>query len=63
MDLKKIIVRAAVTFVQVFLSVVIGTGALDVSASTAQMAVMSAAGAGLSVIYNALNQWLAANPD
>lgn len=63
MDFQKLGVRALVTFVQVFLSVVIGTGVLDVSASTAQTALMSALGAGLSVIYNACSTWLAANPE
>lgn len=63
MDFQKLGVRALVTFVQVFLSVVIGTGVLDVSASTAQTAVMSALGAALSVIYNAASGWLAANPE
>lgn len=63
MDPKKLVVRAVVTFVQVFLSVVIGTGVLDVSASTASTALMSALGAGLSVVYNAASNWLAANPD
>lgn len=61
MDLKKLAARAVVTFLQVFLSVVIGTGVLDVSASTANTALMSALGAGLSVLYNALSQWLQAN--
>lgn len=61
MDLKKLGVRALVTFLQVFLSVVIGTGVLDVSASTANTALMSALGAGLSVVYNAATQWLQAN--
>lgn len=63
MDFKKLGVRALVTFVQVFLSVVIGTGVLDVSASTAQTALMSALGAGLSVIYNAATSWLQSNPE
>ena len=61
MDLKKLGVRALVTLLQVFLSVVIGTGVLDVSASTANTALMSALGAGLSVVYNAATQWLQAN--
>lgn len=61
MDLKKLGVRALVTFLQVFLSVVIGTGVLDVSASTANTALMSALGAGLSVVYNACTGWLNAN--
>lgn len=62
MDPKKIAVRALVTFGQVFLSVLLGTGVLDVSAGTAQTALMAAAGAGLSVLYNAATQWLDANP-
>ena len=50
------------TFVQVAISVLIGTGALDVSAPVAQTAVMSGAGAALSVVYNAATQWLAKQP-
>lgn len=59
MNVQKILVRAAVTFVQVAISVLIGKGVLDVSADTGQVAVMSGAGAALSVIYNAATQWLA----
>ena len=59
MNVQKILVRAAVTFVQVAISVLIGKGVLDVSADVAQVAVMSGAGAALSVIYNAATQWLA----
>ena len=62
MNLKVILVRACVTFVQVAISVLIGTGAIDVSASVAQTAVMSGAGAALSVVYNAATQWLAKQP-
>lgn len=58
MNPQKIIVRALVTFVQVAISVLIGKGVLDVSADTAEVAVMSGAGAALSVIYNAATQWL-----
>lgn len=58
-DPKKIAARAVVTFVQVFLSVLIGTGVLDVSAGVAQTAAMSGLGAALSVVYNAATQWLA----
>lgn len=59
MNPQKILVRALVTFVQVAISVLIGKGVLDVSADVAQVAVMSGAGAALSVIYNAATQWLA----
>lgn len=59
MNPQKILVRAAVTFVQVAISVLIGKGILDVSADTGEMAVMSGAGAALSVIYNSATQWLA----
>lgn len=59
MNPQKILVRALVTFVQVAISVLIGKGVLDVSADTGQVAVMSGAGAALSVIYNAATQWLA----
>lgn len=61
MNPQKILVRAAVTFVQVAISVLIGKGILDVSADTGQVAVMSGAGAALSVIYNAATQWLASS--
>ena len=61
MNPQKILVRAAVTFVQVAISVLIGKGILDVSADTGEMAVMSGAGAALSVIYNAATQWLASS--
>lgn len=63
MNPQKILVRAAVTFVQVAISVLIGTGVLDVSADTAQVAAMSGAGAALSVVYNAATQWLATSDD
>lgn len=53
-----LISRAIVTFCQVALSVVLVGGVLDVSADTVQIAVMSGAGAGLSVIYNAMTRWL-----
>ena len=59
MNVQKILVRAVVTFIQVAISVLIGKGILDVSADVAQVAVMSGAGAALSVIYNAATQWLA----
>ena len=59
MNPQKILIRAAVTVVQVAISVLIGKGILDVSADTGQVAVMSGAGAALSVIYNAATQWLA----
>lgn len=60
---KKIAVRAAVTFVQVAIGVLIGKGLLDVSADTLDIAVMSGAGSALSVIYNAATQWLEATAD
>ena len=62
MNIQKIIVRAVVTFVQVAISVLIGKGILDVSADTAEMALMSGAGAFLSVIYNAATQYLDSAP-
>lgn len=60
-SLKRIAVRAVVTFFQVAIGVLIGKGLLDVTADTGQIAVMSGAGAGLSVIYNALTEWLTAD--
>ncbi len=59
MNIQKIAVRAVVTFLQVAISVLVAGGALDVSASIAETAVMSGAGAALSVIYNAATQYLA----
>lgn len=61
MNLKAIGVRALVTALQVFLSVTIGAGVFDYSAGTLRTAAVSAIGAGLSVIYNALTQYLAKN--
>lgn len=63
MNWNKILVRALVTAAQVALSVIIAGGALDVSADALQVAAMSGAGAGLSVLYNALTQWLETTPD
>lgn len=59
MNIQKILIRAVVTFIQVAISVLIGKGILDVSADTAEVALMSGLGAALSVVYNASTQWLA----
>lgn len=63
MNIQKVAVRAVVTFFQVAISVLIGSGVLDVSASVGQTAVMSGAGAALSVIYNAATQYLATSDE
>lgn len=59
LDPARIAVRALVTFFQVGISVLIGSGAFTLNADVAQVAAMSGIGAALSVIYNALTQWLA----
>lgn len=58
MNINKIVVRAIVTFFQVAISVLIGSGAFDYSADVLELAAMSGIGATLSVIYNALTQYL-----
>lgn len=62
MNIHKISVRAIVTFFQVFISVLIGSGIFDYSVPTLRTAAVSGIGAGLSVIYNALTQYLNAQP-
>lgn len=63
MNIHKISVRAIVTFFQVFLSVLIGGGIFDYSTPTLRTAAVSGVGAGLSVVYNALTQWLNSQPE
>jgi hypothetical protein len=53
-----IVLRAAVTAVEVFLAAVITTGLSNLDAEGAQVALMSAAGAGLSILYNGVRVWL-----
>lgn len=59
MNIQKISLRAVVTFFQVAISVLIGGGLFDYSTSALQTAAVSGIGAALSVIYNALTQYLA----
>lgn len=63
MDIKRITVRAIVTFFQVAISVLIGGGLFDYSLEALQLAAVSGIGAALSVIYNALTQYLETTPD
>ena len=63
MNPKAIAVRAAVTFCQVAISVFVGSGLFDFSIPTIRTAAVSGIGAALSVIYNALTQWLAHQDD
>ena len=61
MDVKAILVRAVVTAVEAVLAVLLSTGLTDLDATGVQTAVVTGLAAGLSVIYNALRQWLDAN--
>jgi len=63
MDFKKIALRALATFVEVFVSTFTVGNLADLSASGAQLALVSAGGAVLSLIGNAAHQYLAANPE
>lgn len=60
MDIKTIGVRAVVTAVEAVLAVLLATGLSDLTATGLQTALVTGAAAGLSVIWNALNGWLAA---
>ena len=60
MDVKAILVRAVVTAVEAVLSVVLSAGLTDLDATGVQTAVVTGLAAGLSVVYNALRQWLEA---
>jgi hypothetical protein len=53
-----ILLRAAVTVVEVFIAVVVTTGLSNLDAEAAQVALMSAAGAGLSILYNGVRAYL-----
>ena len=55
---RKIAVRALVTAVEMFLSLVLVSGLTDLTVDAAEKAGLAAAAAGLSVIYNALRTWL-----
>lgn len=63
MDIKRITIRAVVTFFQVAISVLIGGGLFDYSLEALQLAAVSGIGAALSVIYNSLTQYLETTPD
>ena len=58
LDPKKISIRAIVTFFQVAISVLIGSGVFEFTTSALQLSAMSGIGAALSVIYNGLTQYL-----
>jgi len=61
MDVKAILVRAVVTAVEAVLSVLLSAGLTDLDATGVQTAVVTGLAAGLSVVYNALRQWLEAS--
>ncbi len=58
MDYRKIGVRALVTAVEAFLALILASSFTELTADKAEAAALSAVAAGLSVIYNALRQWL-----
>lgn len=58
MDFRKIGVRALVTAVEAFLALILASNFTDLTADKAEAAALAAAAAGLSVVYNALRQWL-----
>ena len=58
MDVKAILVRSVVTAVEAVLAVLLSAGLTDLDATGVQTAVVTGLAAGLSVIYNALRQWL-----
>jgi len=63
MDVKAILVRAVVTAVEAVLSVLLSAGLTDLDATGVQTAVVTGLAAGLSVVYNALRQWLEASDE
>lgn len=58
MNWKKIATRAVVTAVEAVLAVLLASGLTDLSPDALEAATITGAAAGLSVIYNALRQWL-----
>lgn len=57
-DYRKIGVRALVTAAEMFLGLILVSSLSELTVDKAEVAALSAVGAGLSVIYNALRQWL-----
>lgn len=58
MNFQKIAVRAIVTFFEAGLGVLLASGLTDLSPETGEAALAAAGAAGLSVVYNALRQFL-----
>jgi hypothetical protein len=58
MNYQKILTRAVVTAVEAVLAVLLASGLTDLSPNALETAAITGAAAGLSVIYNALRQWL-----
>lgn len=58
MDIKSILVRAAVTAFESALAVLLATGLTDLTAEVYQGVVVAGAAAGLSAVYNALRQYV-----
>lgn len=56
---KRVIVRAVVTFVQVALGVIVAGELSDFSPAVLHTAAASGAGAALSVVFNAVTEWKA----
>jgi len=57
-NFKEIGLRALVTAVEAFLAALFAAGTTELDADAAELAVIAAVGAGLSVIYNACRAWL-----
>ena len=58
MNIQKIATRAVVTAIEAVLAVLLASGLTDLSPDALETAVITGAAAGLSVVYNALRQWL-----
>lgn len=58
MDIKSIFIRAVVTAFEAALAVLLATGLTDLSTEVYQGVLIAGAAAGLSVVYNALRQYL-----
>lgn len=58
MNVKEIAVRAGVTAAEAFLAGILAVGLTNLTLDGIELAALTGAGAGLSVIYNAARQWL-----
>ena len=58
MNYTKILTRAVVTFFEAGLATLLASGLTDLTPQTGETALIAASAAGLSVVYNALRQYL-----